>query len=130
MNKYGFALIGSIASIVSARLYVGLGGPLNFSILGHSLHHFYYGVGLLILAGILKLRKIDLPGLIPFLTGAGLGFITDETTLIIFIGHAYTMQLYDSPINISMDVLLLLGLWKLSSAQEDYLPISGPEVAI
>lgn len=116
-------------AIISARSYVYAGGPLDFTLMNHEIHHLYYGIGLLILAGILKLRKIDLPGLIPFLVGAGLGYVMDEADLLIFIGHAYTMQLYDSPINISMDVLLLVGLWKLS-AQNDYLPISGPEVTI
>ena len=129
MNKYGFALIGSITSIASARLYVGFGGPLDFSILGHSLHHFYYGVSLLILSGILRLKRIN-PNLIAFIVGLSLGYITDETTLIMFIGHAYTMQLYDSPINISMDILLLIGLLRLS-AQGDYLHVSnGPEVTL
>ena len=47
-----------LTSIVSGRLYVGLGGNLNYSFLGYQLHHFYYGVSLLILAGILKLRKV------------------------------------------------------------------------
>lgn len=129
MNRYSYALLGSILSISSARLYVGLGGPLNFSVLGHELHHFYYGIGLLILAGILKLKGIN-PNLIAFIVGLSLGYITDETTLIIFIGHAYSMQLYDSPIDISLDILLVMTLWRLS-AQEDCLHISnGPEVSL
>lgn len=129
MNKYGFALIGSITSIASARLYVGFGGPLDFSILGHSLHHFYYGVSLLILSGILRLKRIN-PNLIALLVGLSLGYMTDETTLLIFVGHPYTMKLYDSPINVSMDILLLIGLLRLS-AQEDRIHVSyEPEVAL
>lgn len=71
MNKYGYALVGSILSISSARLCVGLGGSLNFSLLGHSLHHFNYGLGLTLIALIPKLKGIDAPGLISFLIGAG-----------------------------------------------------------
>ena len=119
-----------MVSIASARLYVGFGGSLDFSILGHELHHFYYGIGLLILAGIMSLKKLS-PGLIFFIVGMGLGLITDETTLLIFIGRAYTLLLYDSPINISMDILLLIGLLRLSSAQEDRVHVSnGPEVTL
>lgn len=130
MNRYSFVLAGSLVSIASARLYVGFGGSLDFSILGHELHHFYYGIGLLILAGIMSLKKLS-PGLIFFIVGMGLGLITDETTLLIFIGRAYTLLLYDSPINISMDILLLIGLLRLSSAQEDRVHVSnGPEVTL
>ena len=62
MNRYGYALAGSIIAILSSRLYVGLGGPLNFSIDDHVLHHAYYGFGILIFAGMVKLfdRKISM----------------------------------------------------------------------
>lgn len=130
MNRYSYALAGSLVAIISARTYVYSGMPLNFTFMNHAIHHLYYGIGLLILAGILKLKKIDLPGLIFFLIGAGLGFVADEADLLIFIGRSYTMQLYDSPINISMDILLLIGLGKLS-AQEDRIHVSyEPEVAL
>lgn len=85
MNRYSYALLGSILSISSARLYVGFGGSLNFSILGHELHYFYYGISLLVLFAILRLKRIDVPGLISFLIGGGLGFISDEANLLLSI---------------------------------------------
>ena len=52
MNRYGFALLGSLSAIISARMYVLAGGNLNYSFLGYQLHHFYYGLSLLVIAGI------------------------------------------------------------------------------
>ena len=114
MNKYGFALIGSISAILSARLYVSLGGSLNFSIFNHTLHHFYYGIALLVIAGILKRIKAS-ESLISFIIGMALGFIADESDLLLSIGRSYTLQLYNDPLNLAMDIILILTLWKFSS---------------
>ena len=114
MNKYGFALIGSLTAIISARFYVALGGSLNYSFLGYQLHHFYYGLSLLIVAGILKRIKAS-ESLISFIIGMALGYIADESDLLLSIGRPYTLQLYNNPLNFAMDIILLLTLWKLSS---------------
>ena len=114
MNRYGFALIGSLSAITSARLYVGLGGSLNYSFLGYQLHHFWYGVSLLILAGILRIRNKVPASVILFLTGLGLGYISDEFDLLLSIGRPYTLQLYNAPLNLAMDVILVLVLFRLS----------------
>jgi hypothetical protein len=115
MNKYSYSLIGSVVAIVSARTYVFLGGSLDFTIFNHVLHHFYYGVSLLIFAGILKLRKVP-ESLIFFVVGLGLGFISDEFDLLLSIGRSYTLQLYYAPLNLSMDVILVLVLFRLSQS--------------
>ena len=114
MNRYSFALIGSLSAIISARLYVGFGGNLNYSFLGHLLHHFYYGIGLLVIAGILKRIKAS-ESIISFIIGMALGFIADESDLLLSIGRSYTLQLYNDPLNLAMDIILILTLWKLSS---------------
>jgi hypothetical protein len=114
MNRYGFALAGSISAIISARLYVALGGSLNYSFLGYQLHHFWYGVSLLILAGILRIRNKVPASVILFLTGLGLGYISDEFDLLLSIGRPYTLQLYNAPLNLAMDVILVLVLFRLS----------------
>ena len=114
MNRYGFALVGSISAIISARAYVGLGGGLDFSIFNHVLHHFYYGISLLILAGILKVRNKVPASVILFLTGMALGFVCDEFDLLLSIGRPYTLQLYNAPLNLAMDVILVLVLFRLS----------------
>ena len=114
MNRYGFALAGSISAIISARAYVGLGGGLDFSIFNHVLHHFYYGISLLILAGILKVRNKVPASVILFLTGMALGFVCDEFDLLLSIGRPYTLQLYNAPLNLAMDVILVLVLFRLS----------------
>ena len=113
MNKNGFILAGSIVAIVSGRLYVGLGGNLNYSFLGYQLHHFYYGVSLLILAGILKLRKVP-ESLIFFVVGLGLGYVCDEFDLLLSVGRAYTLELYNAPLNLTADTILILVLFRLS----------------
>ena len=114
MNRYGFALAGSISAIISARLYVALGGSLNYSFLGYQLHHFYYGISLLVIAAILKVRNKAPESVILFLTGMGLGFICDESDLLLSIGRPYTMQLYYAPLNLAMDTILILVLFRLS----------------
>ena len=114
MNKNGFILAGSIVAIVSGRLYVGLGGNLNYSFLGYQLHHFYYGISLLILAGILKVRNKVPEPLILFIIGLGLGYISDEFDLLLSIGRSYTLQLYNAPLNLAADVILVLVLFRLS----------------
>ena len=114
MNKNGFILAGSILAILSGRLYVGLGGNLNYSFLGYQLHHFYYGISLLILAGILKVRNKVPEPLILFIIGLGLGYISDEFDLLLSIGRSYTFQLYNAPLNLAADVILVLVLFRLS----------------
>jgi hypothetical protein len=113
MNRYGFALISSISAIISARLYVGLGGSLNYSFLGYQLHHFWYGISLLILAGIMKVKKVP-ESLIFFVLGLGLGYVCDESDLLLSIGRPFTIQLYLAPLNLAMDIILILTLFKLS----------------
>ena len=115
MNRYSYSLLGSLVAIVSARVYVALGGGLDFTIFNHTLHHFYYGVALLILAGIMKVKKVP-ESLIFFVVGLGLGFIFDEFDLLLSIGNTYSMRLYDNPVNVAMDLILVLVLFRLSQS--------------
>ena len=114
MNKNGFILAGSILAILSGRLYVGLGGNLNYSFLGYQLHHFYYGVCLLIVAAILKIKSKVPESVILFLTGLALGYVFDEFDLLLSVGRPYTLELYNAPLNLAMDVILVLVLFRLS----------------
>ena len=117
MNKNGFILAGSLTAIVSARTYVALGGGLDFSIFNHTLHHFYYGVALLILAGIMKVKKVP-ESLIFFIVGLGLGYVCDEFDLLLSIGRPYTLQLYNAPLNLAADTILILVLFRLSRSPD------------
>ena len=131
MNKNGFILAGSILAILSGRLYVGLGGNLNYSFLGYQLHHFYYGLSLLILAGILKIKSEVPEPLILFIIGLGLGYISDEFDLLLSIGRSYTLQLYNAPLNLAADVILVLVLFRLSQTHNyvhGFLP--GTEISL
>ena len=119
MNKYSFTLAGSLLAILSARIYVLAGGNLNYSFLGYELHHFYYGICLLVIAGILKRLKSP-EWLISFIIGMALGYIADESDLLLSIGRSYTLQLYNNPLNFATDIILLLTLWKLSSEEPAY----------
>ena len=117
MNRYSYSLLGSLIAIVSARVYVGLGGGLDFTIFNHVLHHFWYGISLLILAAILKVRKVP-ESLIFFTIGLGLGYISDESDLLLSIGRPYTMQLYNAPLNLAADTILILVLFRLSRSPD------------
>ena len=123
MNKYSYALVGSLGAILSARLYVGFGGSLNFSIFNHTIHHLYYGICLLIIAAFLKKMKVP-ESLLFFVIGLGLGFVMDEFNLLVNIGQRYTLAMYDNPVNLAMDTSLLIALMKLSQPQRVlyYLP--------
>lgn len=127
MNRYAYALAGSTIAILSSRLYVGLGGPLNFSIDDHVLHHAYYGFGILILAGIVKMvdRKISM-NVISIMIGFALGLIADEMDLFLNIGHAYTLTLYYQPINYYWDFSLIFLFYILSKKGPVNLIIGNP----
>ena len=131
MNRYGFALAGSISAIISARLYVGLGGGLDFSIFNHVLHHFYYGISLLILGGILKIKSMVPESVLLFIVGMALGYVCDEFDLLLSVGRPYTLQLYNAPLNLAMDVILVLVLFRLSQTHNyvhGFLP--GTEISL
>jgi hypothetical protein len=116
MNKYSFTLAGSLLAILSARIYVLAWENLSYSFMGYQLHHFYYGISLLVIAGILKRIKAS-ESLISFIIGMALGFIADEADLLLCFGRPYTLHLYNNPLNLAMDVILVLTLWKLSSEE-------------
>lgn len=60
MNRYGYAMLGSLIAILSSRLYVVLDGSLNFPFDNHVLHHAYYRFGIMVLTGMAKLiEKVD-----------------------------------------------------------------------
>ena len=113
MNKYGFSLLGSLVAIILSRSYVLLGGSLNFFFIGHELHHLYYGIGILILLPILRKRGLSYQW-IYFLFGFALGLVSDEADLLLSIGSAYTLRLYDNPINFATDLILILTFFRLS----------------
>lgn len=113
MNRYLPALIGSIFAIVLSRSYVFMGGSLNFSFFGHQLHHLYYGLSILILLPILKRKGLSHQWIF-FLIGFSLGLVSDEADLLLSIGSPYTLRLYDNPVNIAMDLILVLVLFRLS----------------
>lgn len=106
-------MIGSLTAIISARLYVGLGGSLNFSIFNHTIQYLYYGIGLILIAGILKKTRAP-ESLLLFIVGMSLGYIADESDIFLSIGRPYTMKLYNTPLNLAMDVILVLVLLQLS----------------
>ena len=113
MNRYSYSMLGSLIAIILSRSYVLLGGSLNFSFLGHELHHLYYGLGILILLPILKKRGLSYQWIF-FLIGFALGLISDEADLLLSIGSPYTLRLYDNPINFATDLILILTFFRLS----------------
>ena len=117
MNRYSYSLLGSLTAIISARAYVSLGGTLNFTIFNHTLHHFYYGLSILILLPILRKKGLSYSWTY-FLIGFSLGLITDEFDLILSIGESYSLELYDNPINFATDLILILTLFRLSRSPD------------
>ena len=69
--------------------------------------------GILILLPILKKKGISYQW-IYFLIGFSLGLVSDEADLLLSIGSAYTLRLYDNPINFATDLILILTFFRLS----------------
>ena len=85
MNKFGFALADFLTAIMPARSNVDLGDSLNFSILNHALHHFYHSTCMLIISRSLKRKGVSEPFNL-FVIGMALGYIADESDLLLSIG--------------------------------------------
>ncbi len=74
-------LVILISTIIITRALTLLKDP-NIIIKGFELHHFYYGLAILIIASILMLyRRIDFQTSL-LLTGISIGLITDELIFV------------------------------------------------
>jgi hypothetical protein len=109
------AFIGSCVGIVTARTYVEAGGPLGIMLYGRVLHHVDYGIALLVLSIILVLgvrsTMIRMPSKpISGLLGFSIALITDEINIFLNFGRRYTLLLYNSPVNVIADIVLVVSL--------------------
>lgn len=105
-----------LLTIVFFRILVFFVGEKSLFITGREIHHFYLGVILVMICGILfffsKLKKIKKYSLIFF--AVGVGAIVDEFTYILFTNGTHTD--YSSPISyigviiLSILIILLLAL--------------------
>ena len=114
-NRFCPAFIGSCLGVIVARVYVEAGLPLRIITYGRVLHHADYGIALLIiiLAAILGARVIG--SRIPWrpISGA-IGFsvalVIDEINIFMNFGRRYTLTLYNNPVNVIADLILVLSL--------------------
>ena len=117
----GFILLGAVVAILMARIFVSATGITQVYFYGYKLHHFYYGVVIIIAAWfalvVSDVMEISVPDkFLSFAIGAGLGLIADEITLLVHIGN-FTLADYYNPINYLSDFLLVVILLILTFMQ-------------
>ncbi len=103
-------LISFIISFITARLIVTLFPDLNLIINQYHIHHFYYGIGLLIISNLISLvsDKIKLIRFASVLCGMGMGLIADEVGLLLtcsssgFECNYWARQSYDIVVIVSL----------------------------
>jgi hypothetical protein len=114
-NHILYAFIGSCVGIIAARTYVEAAGPLGIMFYGRVLHHVDYGIALLVLSIMLVLGVRSMGVRIPWkpiseLLGFSIALITDEVNIFLNFGRKYTPLLYNSPVNVIADLLLVISL--------------------
>jgi len=128
-------LISFIIAFFIARTFVVLLDiPLNpafqLSLKGYRIHHFFYGIGLLIIGGWLghttsgsRITRIS-----AVLYGGGLGLVTDEFGLLLTFGDYWSVQSYVFFLLFSLVLLLLLLVetYKLVNAKSNSIEVRQP----
>ncbi|MFG1461003.1 MAG: hypothetical protein AAE987_06470 [Thermoplasmataceae archaeon] len=114
-NRIFHAFIGSCVGIVAAWTYVEAGGPLGVMFYGRVLHHVDYGFALLVLAIMIVLGVRAMGIRIPWkpisgLLGFSIALITDEVNIFLNFGRRYTILLYNSPVNVIANLVLVVSL--------------------
>jgi Ca2+/H+ antiporter len=114
-NPLMYVLIGALLAIVVARTYVFLGGTTDVVINGITFHHFFFGVALIAVVGILAfivnakvLRNRRIMRFLAFLFGFGIGLVVDETNLFLIGGLNYTGFQYYLPADVVAEFVVVL----------------------
>ncbi len=113
-NTFFYVVIGFFSAVIIARAYIYFGGDLNLTLSGVTLHHFFYGIVLVIFSGLAsffyyeeKFRMPRLKYFLAWLFGLGVGFITDETSFLITAGQVYTLNQYNSIQNAIAEAIIM-----------------------
>lgn len=111
-NHFFYILLGAIVAIITARLYVLLGGSLNVVIGGFEFHHIILGIFLVLVGGLVYFA-IENSGLnktkkfFIFLFGAGTGLIIDEMSFLFSAANFYELTQYYSAENAGIELFIL-----------------------
>ena len=114
-NRFYPAFIGSCLGVIVARVYVEAGLPLRIIIYGRVLHQVDYGIALLIITLAAILGATAIGSRIPWrLISGAIGFsvalVIDEINIFMNFGRRYTLTLYNNPVNVIADLILVLSL--------------------
>lgn len=117
-NPLAYILIGAIVAIVVSRIYVFLGGFTSLTIDGVTFHHFFGGVALMAVVGILSFFLNDrargsgiIRRVLALLFGIGMGFVIDEANLFLIGGQNYTLGQYYVPADIFTEFVIVAILF-------------------
>jgi hypothetical protein len=118
-----YIFLGFVLAVGAARLFVLLSNGVNFALDGIYIHHLFFGLGIVMLSGILSFVLYDAKNkelynkyrkFLAGFFGFGAGLITDEASLLVTVGQTYTLPNYYSSINfyseLSVVVILFIAL--------------------
>lgn len=117
-NPLTYVFFGTILAIAASRLYVLSGAPVTIIIDGVSFHHFFIGVALMAVTGILSfllqensLTESFARRFLALLFGAGLGLVIDETGIFLVGGQGFTLSTYYLSADIIAEAIMVLILF-------------------
>ncbi|MCW1293842.1 MAG: hypothetical protein QXJ12_00280 [Candidatus Parvarchaeota archaeon] len=114
-DPFFYLFVFFVIAILAARSYVYFGGDLNLSISGVVIHHYMFGIILMMISGVciffLDSRFISSNKLRIFFAsifGAGLGLVTDEISFIFSAASFYSLVQYYSAAGLMAEAVILV----------------------
>ncbi len=116
-NPTFFIFVGIVLAVLVARSYVALGGNLNYKIGGIVIHHFFIGIVIVLVSGLIFFpfykslsRHYKGMNLMAMLFGFGTGLIIDEANFLISTGETYSLIKYYSVYNTLVEITVLVAV--------------------
>lgn len=114
-DPFFYLFVFFVAAILAARSYVYFGGDLNLSIDGVMIHHYMFGIILMMVSGVcivfLDSRFTSsnrLRILFASMFGAGLGLVADEISFIFSVASFYSLVQYYSALGLTVEAVIII----------------------
>ncbi|MGC8516335.1 MAG: hypothetical protein ACP5MT_00335 [Candidatus Acidifodinimicrobium sp.] len=112
-DPFFYLFFSFVVAILAARAYVYFGGDLNVSFNGVIIHHYMYGIILMMVSGtsiffldsrFTKSNKLRI--FFAVLFGVGLGLVTDEISFIFSVASFYSLANYYSAFGLLIEAVI------------------------
>ncbi|MBE5729276.1 hypothetical protein IG206_00560 [Candidatus Parvarchaeota archaeon] len=114
-DPFFYLFVSFIIAILAARSYVYFGGDLNISFDGIVIHHYMYGIVLMMVSGVSIffldsrfVRSNRLRIFFAILFGVGLGLVADEISFIFSAASFYSLTQYYSGFGLIAEAVILV----------------------